>query len=222
MPFSEGFDFLDLNTYTWMEYTILGVGLLILILLLVVWPICASKKRKKRAKKRAILQKAPDKLVFNSDDGETLIFEGNKAWFVKPSGKTELLNLVSGSHSNFFGKLVYANKEVRRTEVVQDGTQISKNASIVREYTTFDFMTEHEVRLGSKVYITNELNEKLKEEAETKRLEALRLAKEQAKEDAKKQAKLDKKQAKLAKKQAKKDKKKSEKVKEEVKEETKE
>ena len=203
MPFSDGFNFLDLSTYGWMEYAILGAGLVVLVLLLVVWPLC-HRRKKKRVVKR-VLAVTAQKLVYKSDDSETLIFEGSKVWFVNVNGKTELLNLVSGNQASLSGKLVYANKEVRRTEVFQDGSAISKNASVVREYTTFDFVSSDEVHLGKKVFITDALRDFLREEARVLREEE---EAKRAKEDAlakKLKAKNDKKQAKLDEKQAKRD-----------------
>ncbi len=204
MPFTNGFDFLDLNTYGWMEYTILGVGLLVLILLLVVWPICASKKKKKVKTPRRLPLGNPTKLVYNSLDKESLLFDGEKMWYVRATGQTELMNLVSGNANSLQGKLVYASKEVKRTEVVQEGALISRNSSIVREYTTVHFLSNHEVAVGDKHFITEELKERRAQEALDASNKEARLQVIKEAEEAKQQAAREKTAKKQAKKAAKK------------------
>ncbi len=201
MPFGDGFDFLDLSTYDWMEYTILGAGLFILILLLVVWPIAASRKGKKSNKntsnaKQETAVGGKKRLVYKAANGESVLFAGPNAWHINNQGKTELLKAVEGENVNFSGKVIYLAKDVKRVQVIQDGDEITKNSTFEKQFITFDFVSSQEVRLGNKVFLTDkeiEVREVLQAKADAKE------AKEQAKADKKAaiaQRKADKKLAK--------------------------
>lgn len=224
MPFGDGFDFLDFDTYTWMEYTILGAGLFLLILLLVVLPIGLSRKGKKStrsfksskgSKQQETAVGGKKRLVYKAANGESVLFAGANAWHINTQGKTELLKAVEGENVSFVGKVIYLAKDVKRVQVIQDGDEITKNSTFEKQFITFDFVSSQEVRLGNKVFLTDkeiEVREVLQAKADAEE------AKEQAKADkkaaiaqrkadnklAKAEAKAEKAQAKADKKAAKK------------------
>src|SRR5690606_23616436 len=163
MPFGDGLNFSDFNTYGFEEWAILGSGLAILIFLLVLLPIGLKRRKKLEAMPASTSAKSPktqtqvskkelgkptSKLVYTASNGEVLIFAGENAWYVNASGKTDLLKAVEGTEPVLAGKTIYLAKDVKKVTVTQEGDEIVKHSAIEKQFVTFDFVSKDEVRLG--------------------------------------------------------------------------
>lgn len=193
MPFGGEFNWQDWSTYTWKELSILGAVLFLLILLFVVLPsIKAAKSRKERELVHQSTVGAKKRLVFNDAQGDSVMFAGANAWYIDANGKTELFKAVEGNEVSLTGKVIFGSKEVKKVQVTQNGDQFVKHASVERHYITFDFVSDQEVRLGHKVFLSpKEISRRLMEKRNQEVLEAKKSAK-QEKIDKKNQIKEEK------------------------------
>lgn len=193
MPFTGEFNWQDWNTYRWQEISILGAALFLIILLFIIIPVVKASKTKKE--KELVHQStlgSKKRLVFKDSEGESVMFAGANAWYIDVTGKTELFKAVEGTEVNLNGKVIFGSKEVKKVQVTQSGEQFIKHASTERHYITFDFISENEVRLGKRVFLTDkEISRRLLEKRNLEALEAKKLAKEN-KVEQKKQLKQEK------------------------------
>lgn len=198
MPFGGSFNWQDWSTYTWKEFSIIGAVLFLLILLLVVLPLRnAAKSRKEKQIVHQSTVGAKKRTVYTDAQGDNVMFAGPNAWYIDASGKTELFKAVEGADVSLIGKVIYGSKEVKKVQVSQNGDQFVKHASIERHYITFDFISENEVRLGSKVFLTEkEISRRLLEKRNQEAIEAKKLEKQNMveKKQQQKQEKKNKKQ----------------------------
>jgi len=230
-PFSEWFEITDIMTWSELDWAIMISLAVIVISLVVILPIGLARRKKHSKKVQPNVSKTArsqefavgtSKRIYTASNGEVLIFTGGSAFHVDQQGRTEHLKAVEGDAPVLAGKVIFAAKTVKKIIVTTEGDEITKNSSIERQLVTFDFVNAEEVRLGTKVFLTDkEIAQRAederrrlaiaqKEQAEADRLAAIAqkkadkvLAKEQAKAD-KLAAKAQKKDAAKAKKQSKK------------------
>jgi len=196
MPFQNGFDPM---TYGWMEWAIVG-GALFLVLLIILLLIFA---RPKKVKIGGSVKAKSGKSFFCEETNEALIVQGENAWLADSLGMTELLRAIDGPKVKLTGKVVYFAKEIKKISVSQEGDQLKRGQTFERQYVTLDFVSSEEVRVGTRLFIADEV---LRIRDEKQKAAEAKAAKIQEKVDAK-QAKLDAKQAKKDAKLAKKAKK---------------
>ncbi len=175
MPFQNGFDPM---TYGLLEWVIIGGSAAILILIILLIIVASSKKGATKIK--------PVKSGRNSflceATNEALIVSGENAWLSDNQGMTELLRAIDGSKVKLAGKVVYFNKEVKKISVSQEGDQLKRGQTFERQYVTLDFVSDAEVRIGTRVFTADEA---LRIRDEKQKVAEAKAAKLQAKEDAK-------------------------------------
>ena len=145
-----------------------------------------------------------DMLVYKSDNGESVLFSKDNAWYVNTEGLTEHYKAVEGPKVKLDGQVIYLSKSVKKVTITQNQHEVVKRSANERQYMTFNFVTNNEVRLGRHVFLT-QAGQALKEKRDHKRF--LREEKSQAladKKASKIQKKADKRMAKEAKRAAKK------------------
>ncbi len=130
-----------------------------------------------------------DMLVFKADNGETVIFSKGNAWHVSVDGLTDHYKAIDGEKAKLEGKVVYLSKSVKKVTISQNQYEIVKRSANERQYITFDFISNNEVRLGTRSFLT-ETGQVVREKRDHKR--SLREQKSQALAD-KKAAKIQKK-----------------------------
>ncbi|VEU82949.1 hypothetical protein [Acholeplasma hippikon] len=213
MPFGNGFNWGDLNTYSWKEHAILAAALFLIVLLFIVIPLMKAK-RNKQAKKIIVESTVGSKkrIIFKDNDGDSVMFAGPNAWYIDNTGKTELYRAVEGNEVNYVGKAIFGSKEVKKVQITQEDDNFVKHSSMERHYITFDFVSQDEVRLGSRIFLTErEILRRLEQKRKQEAIEAKALAKQNkldekrqeklSKAEKKREAKAQKRTAKLAKKE---------------------
>lgn len=187
--FQGGFDF---STWDWTEYSIIGGGVLLIVIIILSFIL--------RGNKKVSFQNAYKSL----ETGEGFVVKGQNLWFRNEKGLTDLYTAKDGKKVSLRGKVVYIVKELNNIIVSQEGNQLVRTQERGTQYITFDFVSKDEVIVGTRTFISEtELD---------KRAAKQKKAQEKA---AKLEAAREKKEEKLAKKNAKKDKKKTSKQKDE-------
>lgn len=207
MPFGDGFNWGDWSTYTWREISVLSAAAFLIVLIFIIDPIAKAIRNKKV---KEIVQESTvgskKRIVFKDEDGDSIMIAGPNAWYIEANGKTELFKAVEGNNVAYFGKVIFGSKEVKRVQITQEGDNFVKHASVERHYITFDFISDVEVRLGTKVFLTDrEISRRMIEKRKQEEIDAKKQEKAQMIE-RKNQAKEDKKNLKKEKKLAKKNK----------------
>lgn len=147
-----------------------------------------------------------DMIVYKADNGETVLFSKGNAWHVHTDGLTDHYKAVDGDKVKLTGKVVFISKSVKKVTITQNQYEIVKRSANERQYITFDFVNLNEVRLGTRVFLT-EAGQSDREKRDHKR--SLREQKSQAlaeKKAAAIQKKADKRMKKEEKRISKKDK----------------
>ena len=93
-------------------------------------------------------------LVYKADNGETIIFSKGNAWHVNNEGLTDLYKAIDGEKAKLDGKVVYLSKSVKKVTISQNQYEIVKRSANERQYITFDFVSNNEVRLGNRSFLT--------------------------------------------------------------------
>lgn len=194
MPFQNGF---DPSSYGWMEWAIIGGALFVIIL--VVLLLIFARPRKGSVKK----MKTGNSFLCEATN-ESIVVSGQNAWLSDSHGMTELLRAIDGEKVKLAGKVVYFAKEVKKISVTQEGDQLKRGQTFERQYVTLDFVSDSEIKLGTRSFIAEEA---LRIRDEKQRAAEAKAAKIQEKEDekaaklkAKEEAKIANENARLAKK----------------------
>lgn len=135
MPF-EFLDYTDPLFYV--TYGLILLLLLVLILFIVVLKQKGGKKK--------------NNLTYNSEDGETLIFNGNQVFHIDPSGDTEVYTLLDNEKFGK-GKNVFYHKEVKIVQVNDEDGVLIRNQSFERVHVALEFDGKKTVKLGSKEFV---------------------------------------------------------------------
>ncbi len=158
MSVTNGFNLLEFSTYGMLEWAFVVVVGLFLIFLVIILPIMTFKKRKKTykvAEVKPVLSSGNKKnVLYKADTGESVLFSNGNAWFINTQGQTEHFKAVEGKDVILSGKVIYLTKDVKKITITQDKDEIIKRSAYERQYVTFDFLTQNEVKLGQKSFLT--------------------------------------------------------------------
>ena len=206
MPFQNG---LDPMTFGWMEWGIIG-GVVFLIILMHL--LLILRRRKTSVKVGKVSTHTKSGVAFRCEaTNEAIVVRGENAWLADSHGMTELLRAIDGPKVKLAGKVVYFAKEIKKISVSQEGDQLKRGQTFERQYVTLDFISDIEIKLGTRLFVAEEA---LRARDEKQKIAEAKAAKIQAKVDektakeeekaakirAKEEAKLAKENAKLAKK----------------------
>lgn len=157
MPTTNGFNLLEFNTYGMLEWAFVVVVGLLLIYLVIVLPISRFKKPR-RMKDISTFKPVPSSTnkknaLYKADTGESVLFSNGNAWFINTQGQTEHFKAVE-KNVTLLGKVIYLTKDVKKITITQDKDEIIKRSAYERQYVTFDFISQNEVKLGQKSFLT--------------------------------------------------------------------
>lgn len=177
MPFQNG---LDPMTFGWMEWAIIG-GVVFLVILMHL--ILILRRRKSYVKVGKVSTSAKSGAAFRCEaTDEAIVVRGENAWLSDSHGMTELLRAIDGPKVKLAGKVVYFAKEVKKISVSQEGDQLKRGQSFERQYVTLDFISDAEIKLGTRLFIAEDA---LRMRDEKQKAAEAKAAKIQSKEDAK-------------------------------------